>query len=814
MFKNYLLVAMRNMLKRKTFVAINVAGLTAGISAVMLIGIYLYSEFTHDHSFPDHQDIHRLTNQYRDQDYSCMRFVNYYGSNQEEQTRLISRLEQYEGVKSACHFVTNMSAIGPSEKQFVKVGEREFVMDDFLYTNTGEAFQEIFPQQFVIGNATDAFSSDLSAIITRSKAETLFGSDWRSEKLTNKTIEIGSNTYQIKGVVEDMPGNIHFDFGILLYQKLIPSWGSYTYFKTEPTVSSDQIVSQLMADIDLVYPGYTEDVLSKGAYSVPLTDIHFTDGRLYELKPVAKTSYLFTFGLIGVVILLIIWINYANLSIANYTGRQKELGVRKVMGARTADVKYQILTESTLLTSLAFPIIWLVIRVTIPFTNQLLHISLSVDLVYRLPFITTLIAVLFFTGLLNGFYPALVLAGSSITRLFKGHLQKTSRRGIFQFRRVLLTTQFFILTGLTSLAMLIALQMKHLQDKQPGFITEGVVFFDINGAKKFNQLAQKLEGIPEIQAIGSGMVPGQEMYNQTTYQLEGTDAVFADGTSIYTSLGSMEVYGIESSALNALRDGATTQSFVINRTAADLLATTAGITTDELIGKTLILEPESDNGEGGFGYPQKIAGIVDDFDYFSLKYAAAPLFIELHNNPEGWMYNMLIRAKTDNWRNTLTAVEAAFSEVETERPFNFTFLEEHMGRLYEREEDAAMLTNILTGICVVLSVMGLIGVVGFIIYLRKKEIGIRKVYGASVGQILLLVSKEYTLMILVATIAATPVFFYLAEIWLDNFAYRITPSILIVVLSGVLCLLTVVPLVVLQSYQSARMNPADTLRVE
>lgn len=813
MFKNYLLVALRNMLKRKAFVAVNLFGLTAGISAVMLLGTYLFSEYTYDHSFPDTDQVFRLTNQYRDQDYSCMKFDNYYSSDYEVQMKLVNHLTNYENVEEACHFVPNMSAIGPNEKQFVNLNEREFIMDDFLYTNTGMAFQALFPQQFLLGQPEDAFAQYQSAVITESKAALLFGADWQQQSILGTAIEVSNETFVLKGVVADMPGNVHFDFGMILCQQLIPSWGAYTYVKNTKNTTSDQVVAQLMGDIELVFPGYTEDVLSKGIYAVPLTDIHFTEGKLYELKPTAKSSYLLTFGMIALVILLIIWINYANLSIANYTSRQKELGVRKVMGARTTDIKYQVLTESLLLTLLAYPIIWLTIRLTIPLANGLLHSTIATDITYQPSFLLVLGGVLLLTGVLNGFYPAVVLAGSSIARLFKGQLHRPGRQKIFQPRRVLLTTQFFILTGLTSLAILIALQMKHVQQKAPGYLTEGIVYFGVNGAEKFGRLKQQLEAMPEIQAIGRGMIPGQEMYNQTTYQLQGTDVVFADGTSVYTSLGSMDVYGISSPVLTQLREGVK-NAFILNRTAAEKLATTAGVEPEALVGQTLILEPESDNGEGGLGWSHTIAGIIDDFDYFTLKYESTPLFIEVFNNPRDWTYNMLIRAKTDNWTTTISAIEAAYAAVEEERPFDFTFLEDHLSTLYEQEEDAAMLTNLLTGICVILSIMGLIGVVGFIIYLRQKEIGIRKVYGASVTDILALVSKEYTIMILIATIVAIPVFYYLAELWLNNFAYRITPSIFIVVTAGILCLFTVIPLVILQSYQSARMNPADTLRSE
>ncbi len=812
MVKNYLLISSRNIIKRKGFAAINILGLGLGLTAVMLVGLYIHHELTYDQQVPNAKNIYRLVNDYRDQTYTCMSFENFNSSDYETQVRLVNHLRNYEGVAEACHFVPNKSAIGPNVKWYVRANAKQFVLDDFLFTNTGVAFQRIFPQSFILGNSETAFSNFQTAILTESTAEFIFGDRWKEKNLLEQELEIGDERYLITGVVSNVPGNTHFDFGIILNQKQIPSWAGYTYFKTNGTADAPSIVATLNREIDQVYPGYKEDILNKGIREIPLGDIHFTEGMLYEIKTVANREYLKIFAMVGLVILVIIWTNYANLSIATYANRQMELGIRKVMGAQVADVALQILTEALMLTFICAPFIWCLLYLLLPYLNVLLEVAISLSLLSAPLSLMVFFGLLLLTGAISGLYPAFIFSKKPLLTLFKGRLNNSKNGRFFHLRRVLLTMQFFILIGLMSLAIIIHQQMTYIQQKSLGFNTEGVVYFDVDGAEKYNELQNILSTLPEIEAIGAGMVPGQDMYNQLTYKMQEGDEVFSDGTFIYTSVGSMEVYNIHSIVWQQLKSGIE-RVFVINETAAQKLANSLGAEPSDLIGRTLIMEPE-DEHENGAGYPYVIADIIADFDYFNLKYEAQPMMIQVHNQKETWINNMIIRATTNEWVATIDKIEAAYMSVEKEQPFNLTFLDHHLEQLYEKERNAGKLASILTGICFILSLMGLVGIVGYITLGRQKEIGVRRVFGASVSDILGHMSKEYVVMMVAATLAALPAAIYLANQWLSNFAYRITPSVLVVVVSGLVTLLIVVGVVVTQSLKSARKNPADALRYE
>ena len=815
MFSNYFKISLRNILKHRSFTLINWLGLSIGLSVVMLIGHYLWHEMTYDRSFPGHERTFRLVNEYRDQTYTCMKFADYYGSEYTTQLRLTEHLKSYDDVEEACHFVPNMSAIGPASKWYVRTPKKEVVMDQLLFTNTGHAFQSIFPQEYLLGSPVQAFSKFQTVVLTASTSQLLFGDGWNSRNLIGSTLSIGRENFEIAGIVADPPNNIHFDFDIIVHQKQIPSWAGYTYFRTTTAGHGQQIGSRLNAEVETVYPGYTEDVLSKGIHVVPLTDIHFTSGMLYEPKPGANTSYLLTIGLIGLIILLIIWTNYANLSIAIYTSRQRELGIRKVMGARKQDISWQIVFEALILALSCLPFILGLIWLTIPYFNQWLEIEIARTTLLNPQSLGILTVLLLITGLSSGCYPALLFGQRSIIRLMNGKMNAPVSGSRVKFRSVLLTAQFFMLVGLMSLSVIILQQMRHVQGKSLGFVKEGVVFFDLNGPDKYQLLKAELEKIPEIAAIGKGMIPGQEMYNQLTYKMKDGEETYSDGTLIETSLESMELYGIQSSVFQFLDDHPESRQFIINRTAAKKLAADLQISPEEVIGKTIITEPEWENEEFGLGIPHVIADVIEDFDYFSLKYESQPLLIDVTNRKDSWTYNMILRLQTQDWVSSLNQIEQAYKVVETEVPFHPQFLDAYIDELYRSERNAGHLTVALTLVCIVLATMGLVGIVSYLAYTRQKEMGIRKVFGANLRQVLQIISREYVIMMVIATLLTLPVSMFLANQWLSGFAYRIAPRFeWITLLSGSLTLVIVLLVVISQSYHSANKNPTETLKYE
>ena len=812
MFNNYFKIAIRNIWHRKVFTTLNLAGLSVGISAILLIFFYLRNEYTYDQDTPDHQQVYRLMNEYRVQMYTCMSFVDYYGTAPEDQLQLINHLKGYDGVVQACHFVPSESDIGGRDQFYVKVDGREFIADNVLYTNTGTAFNDIFPQEYLLGSVENAFDQFQSVVLTKSLAEAWFGKSWKEQPLLGKTLEVRGELYSLSAVVDDVPPNRHYDFDWIVYQKAIPSWAAYTYFKLEPQQSIDRLMTQLNNDVDKVYPGRSEDVLQKGIHHVALADIHFTPDTLYELKPVANTIYLKTFGIVGLIILLIILTNYTNLSIAMYADRQKELGVRKVMGAQSADISFQLLAEAILLALLCFPVCLLLLSIILPAFFETMGLDLDRSVLWEPSSLGILLGFLLLTGFLSGVYPALVYGRKSMLSLFGGKLSKVFGNRIFNLRNMLIASQFILVIGLMSVTVYIYQQLDFVKNKNLGFTKEGVLFFDIDGAEKYQQLRTALASIPEIKGVGANGIPGSDMYNQSTYKMKDTDVTLSDGTDQYVDYNLLKALNIACEACEELEKGKE-EVFVINRTAAEKLAKIKGVQPEDLIGEVLVSEPEWENEEFGYGVPHVIDGIVDDYKFFSLKYPNQSLLISVAKEP-GWAYQALVSANTEDWPQTISKIQHAYLEVEKERPFQFQFLEDRLDQLYIAEKRSGTLIGGLSFLAMLLALMGLAGMVSYLAYSRQKEIGIRKVLGASISSILFGFNKEFIQLLLLSTLVAGPLAILFASQWLSSFAFRIEPQIWVILGAGLFSAMLVILLVSLQSYRAASQQPVDVLKTD
>ncbi|WP_367391840.1 FtsX-like permease family protein [Lewinella sp. LCG006] len=810
MLDNYFKIALRNIFHRKGFTAINAVGLIVGMSAIILIGRYLHHEYTYDEAAAQADLTYRLVNKYRDQIYTCMSFPRFNESEGEEQLALLNHLKTYDQVAQACHFVPTNSDIGGGGQYFVRFDEEQLVTNNILFTNTGAAFQELFPQTFLLGTPGAAYSNFSTAVLTESLARRWFGEDWAVRRLLGKNLQIGEDNFVLAGVIADVPDNSHYTFEMLLHQQRIPSWAAYTYVQLKQPGQLAAVMTQLNQDVDLVYPGYSEDELSKGVEAVALKDIHFTEDMLYEIKPVANANYLSAFGWVGLIVLLIIWTNYTNLSVAMYADRQREIGMRKVLGAQANDISLQLLLEAVCLAFICLPLILMVVTFVVPYFDALMGVQIGIQSLFSITSLLTIAGLLLLTGLISGSYPALVYGRRSTMKLFGKDWQKVFGNRHFNFRNALITLQFFLVIGLLSMTFFIFQQMKFVETTDLGFESEGIIYFNIDGQEKLQQLQTVLEAMPEIVSTGAGGVPGSEMFNQSTYKLKDTEVVLADGTEQYISWGSLKTLGIDCASCAALETGKD-RVFVINQTAAEKLATIRNTTPEQLLGDILITEPEWENEQYGFGIPRTIDGIIEDYNFFSLKYPHQSLLLSVYREAP-YAYEMLVKANTKDWPTTLQKIEKAYTAIETERPFEVNFLEDRLAKLYETETRSGKLLAILGMVAIVLALMGLSGVVAYLAYRRQKEIGIRKVLGASVRSILFRFHKEFSALLLVATILALPISLYLATLWLDSFAFRIQPHPLVIFAAGLITLVLVLIVISIQTRRAATRPPMEVLR--
>jgi len=813
MFKNYFKIAIRSLVRKKAYSLINAIGLSLGLACVFLSFLYLRNETRYDGFHEDAENIYRVTRAFREQEYSPLPFEGYWSAEPSVQNELPDAFEMISGVEQVTHFVISDAAITGRRKAYYVRDEagQEFIENKVLFTNRGKQFLDIFSWNFLQGKPEGALREPHQAIISESTAVKYFGSNWRkSDTALGSLLRIDSTEFMISGVIEDVPEYSHFDFDIALSIHKIPAWGAYTYF-TKSEGAGDMQLSEQMNNTYLdLYPDRRDDPREKGTSIQAITDIHLYSDKLYELKKPGDVRYLYIFGIIGLVILLITVTNYTNLSVALYAGRQKEIGMRKVMGAYKREVTGQFLFEAVLLSLVCLPIALVLLELGLPYFNQLMDLELANAFFREWALLLAALGLATFIGLLSGFYPALMLSQKRMTELFKSRLGASGSG--FGLRRSLVGFQLILLIALGSATFFINQQLDFIANKDLGFEKEGLIFFKMRDVEDYRVLRERLVGSSTILEVGTGSVPGANMFNQTTYKLQGGEEVMSDGTMLYMDRGMVRALGLEHPAMEQLQSGKD-EIMLINETAAQTLSNVYGTVREDLVGKVWINEPEYVSEEGEVGFPDEIDGIIDDFHHFTLKEEITPIFIRVRNEAQS-VFVVMVKTQTDRLYEAIDLIEAEYAKLEQVIPFEVGFMDERLENLYAKEQQIGQLSTGLSLVAVFLAVLGLLGLVSFMTYQRRSEISVRKIFGASVTQIMLLINREFAMLVGIATLLAAPLAYFGVNAWLDNFAYRISPGVLGIAGVGLISLLVVVLVVSVQSFRTAQQNPAQTLREE
>ena len=817
MWKNYIKIALRNILKKKGFTIINLGGLTISLTVILMVGLFLKHHLTYDYFYPESERTYRLENDFRSQSYAPFRFEEYYNSDRMMQLKNKQFLESFSWIENAAYLLQSDAAISRQEEYFLEIDDREIIVEKVLFTNTAEDFMNLFPQPFLQGSSADFTDDFQRVLLTERLAERIFGKDWPSQKLigTNFRMEaenLENSNYTIAGVIKDARENSHFTFTMIAHTPRIPSWGAYTYFRTSQQKDPAKLTEMINTRYKEIEPDFGEDERYKGVKVQNIRDIHTSTSEiLYELRPKVDPTVLGIFATVAIVILFITWTNYMNLSIAMYSNRQKEIGLRKVLGAQRKDVISQLLLEIVIIALLALPISFAIVALVLPVFSELMQIRIPLNELANPLVIFGVVGITLITGILSGLYPALIFSRKHLLSLFRSRIGQANGKYGFGMRRILVGFQFLLLVALLSITAFIFQQLNYIQTKDLGFEEQGVLTIPSEGIEAHKEFKAILRSNPFFEQIGTGRIPGTNRYNQTTYLLEGKTEVFDDANVIYADRETMEAIGVSHPSFEMLENGKDRVQ-LINQALAENLINTYDLTEKDLVGMTLIEEPEyTDPETGQVGDPTVINGILPNMHYFSLRYEVNPMIFEVYRD-RNWAFNSVLKIKPGaDIREAILAVEEAYYQAGNERPFEYSFLDENIDQLYKSDQRSMWLMTALSGIAILLSVVGLIGLVSFITYTRKKEIGIRKVFGASVPQILFLINKEFVLLIILATLLAIPITLTMAGNWLQNFSYRIELNPMIIGFAGLIALVIVTAVVSLQSWKTAESNPNEVL---
>ncbi|HAA10372.1 MAG TPA: hypothetical protein DCE41_01240, partial [Cytophagales bacterium] len=369
---NYLKVAFRRYGRRPGYTLVNGLGLVIGMTCLLLAGLYLHHESTWDQFHTQSEDLYRVSRNLRSQGYSILGLADYFSTPAEKQQAQIDGIREVAGVKDACHFNLDFP------EMYVEDGETQVVAGRVLETNTAASFYRMFSWKFLYGSAEDAAATDYRVVLTESLAEKVYGQDWLGNpKLAEASLFLGDTTYLVAGVIADVPGNSHFTFDVVIHRPRMAYWGARTYALLEPEANPNEVEERINAQMGKISPNMLEDELWDGDFLQPIHDIHLYSNLLYETTPPGELRYLYLFGIMAVLILLITLTNYTNLAVAMNIGRTREFGMRKVMGAGVAKVAGQLLWEAILLTLLTLPFTLLLLWWVLPHFNSLMGTSLA-----------------------------------------------------------------------------------------------------------------------------------------------------------------------------------------------------------------------------------------------------------------------------------------------------------------------------------------------------------------------------------------------------------------------------------------------------
>ncbi|HLX92938.1 MAG TPA: ABC transporter permease [Puia sp.] len=808
MLKNYIKIAFRNLLRYKVISSINLFGLMVGLTCCLLILAYILNELSYDRFNKNANRIYRVTRTFNNQD-----------GNVSLRLSTISPpfapylLNDFPDIEKMTRILNNgYVAVRYKDKLF---NEDVFFADENLF--------DVFSVKLMEGNPANALSVPFTVMLDEPMAKKYFG----NEDPLNKSVRF-NNQFDLKvsGVFKPFPPNSHIhpefliafntlnDSAVYGAENLRTNWGNnsfFTYLLLPDHYPVKRMISQFPAFLDRHMPHRDYNGQNPSRFTSlglqKLTDIHLYSHTDYEAEPNGDIKRVYIFSVVALFILLIACINYMNLSTARSALRAREIGIRKVIGAKKKELILQFLGESILLCWIAIIFACVLAFFALPWLNKIANQDFSAAILVRWPVLVGLLIAPFLIGMISGVYPALFMSSFQPIKTLKG-LFKTGSANI-SFRQVLVTAQFAISIILIIATAVVFRQLRYMQEKSLGYDKEQVIVMpysdDVN--KQYDALRSELLRNPGFKAVGrSSRVPtGRLLDDMGAYTLDG-DSLRPTNTDIkYVEVDYdfVPVYGIKLLAgRNFSREYSTdTASFLINATAVGALGWKA---PGNAIGRNF----KYGNQRG------HVVGVFNDFNFESMHQQIVPMVLLMSPARYSNFNNLSIKLSSSNIPATLAYLERIWRRMFPEAPFQFNFLDERFAKLYISEQKQGTIFVIFACIAISIACLGLFGLSAFAISQRIKEIGIRKVLGASTPSIVALLSGDFLKLIGIAALIAFPISFLVMHNWLKDFAYRIGLGWWIFIGAAALAALIALITVGAQALKAAIANPVKNLRTE
>jgi len=801
MLHNYLKIALRNLNRQKIYSLINISGLAIGMASFILIMLYVSDEISYDRFHENADDIYRVA-------FEAQIMEDFLDV-------AVSAGPLAPAIESAFPEVLDATRMeAEQESVLISYGDMNFYENELLYADTG--FFSIFSFNLIHGNRTTALTRKYSMVLTESMAKKYF----KDSNPLGKILRFNDlYNFMVTGVVEDPPENSHIDFNLIAsfitledlpFSERLDMWGSLnflTYVKLIDGFNPD-VVEEKLPDFIAGRMGANIDTLAASGiifnpYLQHLTDIHLHSHLLGEIHPNSDISYVYIFSAVAFFLLIIACINFVNLTTARSAKRAKEVGLRKTLGAYKSDLIIQFLGESLMLAFIALIIALLFIEFTLPSFNELTHKQLCLFTSGNWHLIILLVMFAIFVGVLSGVYPAFYLSSFKPISVLKGRAHISFRRSIF--RNALVVFQFFISVCLIISTSVIIRQFNHIKNINLGFDKEQVIIVPLRETRNYipaKTVKNAFKSIPEVKSVSTASnYPGTQI-GKWGCSPEGLDGnmqwvigIVAMDDGYFETLG-MEILQGRDFMINENGDENT---MLIN----EALAAKAG--WENPVGKRIYIGDSKDENR------YTVIGLVKNAHFSSLKDPIEPMIFIIDSERSN---KLMIRIDVDQVGQTLAKLSSLWSSLEPGKPFDYFFLDQSFGELYENEQRLSRIFAWFTILAIIIACLGLFGLSSFIAEQRMKEIGIRKVFGASAGNIIYHLSSGFMILVIIANLLAWPVAYYFMDKWLDKFAYTTDFGFAVFFIAGIVSVLIASLTVLFIAIRASLTNPSASLRYE
>lgn len=796
MFHNYLKIVLRNFRKQKGYSFINILGLALGMACFFTITLFILHEMSYDQYHENCDRIYRIAvnGNFGERNISIPLTMNPLGP---------TLAQEFPEVKDFVRFRN----LGETLLEY-REKEKQFFERGFFYTDS--SVFDVFSFSLVKGDSEAALRDPYTVVINQEVADKFFGTEDPMGKLLNYN---GQFDLKVTGVMKNVPENSHFHPRILasyatLYE-LVPQqmsiWLSlnyYTYLLLEDHVDPDAVVLKFPAFFERHMGAILKQFgLSINPYLQPLKDIHLRSNLNGELEENLDITYISIFTAIALFVLMIASINFMNLSTARSANRAQEVGLRKVLGADRKDMIKQFLGESILMSIFAFNLAMVLTVVLFPFFNSISGRDLPVDSLINVKMILSFLLIAILVGFTSGGYPAFFLSSYQPIKVMRGNLKSGTKSSIM--RSILVTWQFSISIILIIGASIIFQQISFLKNTPLGFEKEHIISVPLRN-QKVEVLRNRLKSIPGVVQISAvSQIPGLN-FSADGFIPEGMNEAQPWAVSYLATdhefLETMDIKIIEGRSFSREFQTDEDKAILINEAAVRKLG------WEKSVGKTIALYGGDDRNRS-----MTVIGVFKDYHYASLREPIEPFFIFI----DPYQYNqLLIRIAPNSISSTIEALRNKWSEFGSSQPFVYSFLDEKLDLLYHSEHRLNRIFQSFTLLAIFVACLGLFGLASFTSEQRTKEIGIRKVLGASVAGIILSLTKDFTRWVLLANIVAWPIAYFVMNRWLQNFAYHVDFNIWLFIGSGIGALIIAFLTVSVQSIKAAIANPVQSLKYE